>query len=85
MEHAGVVCIPTLAAAEALLPVKRMIVLPDYPFASFSLSAIYAPARRATETAGRHGDSAPSIARILQTIRSCLPGYQRESRLLSSL
>lgn len=48
LEHAGVVCIPTLVAAEALLSGRLVIVLPEFPLSSFWLSAVYAPTHRAT-------------------------------------
>lgn len=48
LEHAGLVCIPTLVAAEALLDGRLVIVLPDYTLSSFWLSAVYAPTHRST-------------------------------------
>ncbi|MDZ5456297.1 LysR family transcriptional regulator [Azohydromonas lata] len=41
-EHAGIVCLPTLVAAEGLCSGRLRIVLPDYQLSAFWLSAVYA-------------------------------------------
>lgn len=46
LEHAGIVCIPTLVASRALLEGKLVIVLPEYTLSSFNLSAVYAETSR---------------------------------------
>lgn len=40
-EHAGIVCVPTLVASEAVLSGALRLVLPDYPLSSFWLSVFY--------------------------------------------
>lgn len=40
-EHAGIVCVPTLVASEAVLAGTLRLVLPDYPLSSFWLSVFY--------------------------------------------
>jgi DNA-binding transcriptional LysR family regulator len=42
MEHAGIVCVPTLVASEAILSGKLTVVLPDHLLSAFWLSAVYA-------------------------------------------
>ncbi len=41
LEHAGIVCVPTLVAAEPVLDGSLALVLPDYPLSSFWLSVYY--------------------------------------------
>jgi len=40
-EHAGIVCVPTLVASEAVLAGSLRLMLPDYPLSSFWLSVFY--------------------------------------------
>jgi DNA-binding transcriptional LysR family regulator len=40
-EHAGIVCLPTLVASEAVLSGELKLVLGDYPLSSFWLSVFY--------------------------------------------
>ncbi|TFZ05531.1 LysR family transcriptional regulator [Ramlibacter henchirensis] len=42
LEHAGIVCLPTLVAGEAIREGRLQIVLPEYQLSSFRLSAVYA-------------------------------------------
>ena len=46
LEHAGIVCLPTLVAGEAILKGDLEIVLPEHLLSSFSLSAVYAGTSR---------------------------------------
>ncbi|MEY5100041.1 MAG: hypothetical protein RJA36_2760 [Pseudomonadota bacterium] len=46
LEHAGIVCLPTWVASEALLTGKLEVVLPEHLLTSFWLSAVYAPTSR---------------------------------------
>lgn len=46
LEHAGIVCVPTLVAADALLDGRLTIVLPQHHLSSFWLSAVYAATSR---------------------------------------
>ena len=46
LEHAALVCVPTLVAAPALLDGSLRLVLPDYQLSSFWLSAVYARTSR---------------------------------------
>ena len=48
LEHAGIVCVPTLVAAEAVLSGALQVVLPDYPLSSFWLSVFYPTAQRSS-------------------------------------
>lgn len=41
LQHAGIVCIPTLVAADALLRNELELVLPDWPLSGFDLSVVY--------------------------------------------
>ncbi len=41
MEHAGVVCVPTLVASDAVLSGELRLVLPEHPLSSFWLSVFY--------------------------------------------
>lgn len=41
LEHAGIVCVPTLVASESVLAGDLMMVLPEYPLSSFWLSVFY--------------------------------------------
>ena len=41
LEHAGIVCLPTLVASEAVLAGTLQLVLPDHPLSSFWLSVFY--------------------------------------------
>ncbi len=46
LEHAGIVCLPTLVASDALLSGSLQLVLPEYALSSFWLSVFYPPAVR---------------------------------------
>jgi DNA-binding transcriptional LysR family regulator len=46
LEHAGIVCLPTLVAGEAILKGELKIVLPAHQLSSFWLSAVYAETSR---------------------------------------
>ncbi|MEZ5740171.1 MAG: LysR family transcriptional regulator [Burkholderiaceae bacterium] len=46
LEHAAIVCIPTLVAADPVLRGELEIVLPDHHLSAFWLSALYAPTQR---------------------------------------
>lgn len=46
LEHAGIACLPTLVAADAIGDGRLKIVLPDYQLSSFWLSAVYAGTSR---------------------------------------
>ena len=46
MEHAGIVCLPTLVAGEAIARGDLQVVLPEHLLSSFSLSAVYAGTSR---------------------------------------
>jgi len=48
LEHAGIVCVPTLVAAEAVLAGALQVVLQDYPLSSFWLSVFYPTAQRSS-------------------------------------
>jgi DNA-binding transcriptional LysR family regulator len=41
LEHAGIVCIPTLVAADAILDGRVRLMLPEFPLSSFWLSVFY--------------------------------------------
>jgi len=41
LEHAGIVCVPTLVASDAVLSGDLVLVLPDCPLSSFWLSVFY--------------------------------------------
>ncbi|GAP36182.1 LysR family transcriptional regulator [Piscinibacter sakaiensis] len=41
LEHAGIVCIPTLVASESVLSGALRLVLPDHPLSAFWLSVFY--------------------------------------------
>jgi DNA-binding transcriptional LysR family regulator len=46
LEHAGVVCVPTLVASESVLSGDLKVVLQDHPLSAFWLSAFYPTALR---------------------------------------
>jgi len=46
LEHAGIVCLPTLVAGADILNGDLKVVLPSYQLSSFSLSAVYAATSR---------------------------------------
>ncbi len=46
LEHAGIVCVPTLVAADAILRGDLQVVLPEHQLSSFWLSAVYASTSR---------------------------------------
>lgn len=46
LEHAGIVCLPTLVAGEAILKGELKVVLPQQQLSSFWLSAVYAGTSR---------------------------------------
>jgi DNA-binding transcriptional LysR family regulator len=46
LEHAGIVCLPTLVAGDAILRGDLQVVLPQHLLSSFSLSAVYAGTSR---------------------------------------
>jgi len=48
LEHAGIVCIPTLVASEVVLSGALDVVLPDHPLSSFWLSVFYPTAQRSS-------------------------------------
>lgn len=48
MEHAGIVCLPTLVAGEAILRGELKVVLPEHQLSSFPLSAVYAGTARSS-------------------------------------
>ena len=41
LEHAGIVCVPTLVASDSVLSGELKLVLPDHPLSSFWLSVFY--------------------------------------------
>jgi DNA-binding transcriptional LysR family regulator len=41
LEHAGIVCLPTLVAADAVLDGRLRLMLPEFPISSFWLSVFY--------------------------------------------
>ena len=41
LEHAGIVCVPTLVASDAVLSGALQLVLPEHLLSSFSLSIFY--------------------------------------------
>ena len=47
-EHAGIVCLPTLVASDAIVDGSLRLVLPGYQLSSFWLSAVYATTHRNT-------------------------------------
>ena len=49
LEHAGIVCLPTLVAGEAILSGTLQLVLPEHQLSSFWLSMFY-PTPRATRS-----------------------------------
>ena len=48
LEHAGIVCVPTLVASDAVLAGDLVMVLQDYPLSSFWLSVFYPTAMRSS-------------------------------------
>jgi DNA-binding transcriptional LysR family regulator len=48
LENSGVVCIPTLVAADAILDGRLQLVLPDFVLSSFWLSAVFPSTQRST-------------------------------------
>jgi DNA-binding transcriptional LysR family regulator len=46
LEHAGIVCLPTLVAGDAIARGELRVVLPEHQLSSFSLSAVYAGTSR---------------------------------------
>jgi len=46
LEHAGIVCLPTLVAGDAILRGDLTVVVPAHQLSSFSLSAVYAATSR---------------------------------------
>ena len=48
LEHAGIVCVPTLVASEAILAGSLSLVLPQWPLSSFWLSVFYPPTVRSS-------------------------------------
>lgn len=46
LEHAGIVCVPTLVAGQDIGEGRLQVVLPDYQLSSFWLSAVYAGTSR---------------------------------------
>lgn len=46
LEHAGIVCLPTLVAGDPILRGELKLVLPQHQLSSFSLSAVYAGTSR---------------------------------------
>jgi DNA-binding transcriptional LysR family regulator len=41
LEHAGIVCVPTLVASDAILDGRLIMMLPEHPLSSFWLSVFY--------------------------------------------
>jgi DNA-binding transcriptional LysR family regulator len=48
LEHAGIVCIPTLVASEVVLSGALQVVLPEHPLGAFWLSVFYPTAQRSS-------------------------------------
>jgi DNA-binding transcriptional LysR family regulator len=48
LEHAGIVCVPTLVASDAVMAGDLVIVLQDYPLSSFWLSVFYSTTLRSS-------------------------------------
>lgn len=46
LEHAGIVCLPTLVAADDILHGRLRVVLPEHQLSSFRLNAVYAATSR---------------------------------------
>lgn len=46
LEHAGIVCLPTLVAGDPILRGQLKVVLPEHQLSSFSLNAVYAGTSR---------------------------------------
>jgi len=46
LEHAGIVCLPTLVAGDAILRGDLQVLLAEHQLSSFSLSAVYAGTSR---------------------------------------
>lgn len=46
LEHAGIVCLPTLVAGDPILRGELKVVLPEHQLSSFSLNAVYAGTSR---------------------------------------
>ena len=46
LEHAGIVCLPTLVAGDAILRGELQVVLPEHTLSSFSMIAVYAGTSR---------------------------------------
>ena len=46
LEHAGIVCLPTLVAGDPILGGQLKVVLPEHQLSSFSLNAVYAGTSR---------------------------------------
>ncbi|VTU36790.1 D-malate degradation protein R [Variovorax sp. PBL-H6] len=46
LEHAGIVCLPTLVAGDPILRGELQVVLPEHQLSSFSLNAVYAETSR---------------------------------------
>jgi DNA-binding transcriptional LysR family regulator len=46
LEHAGIVCLPTLVAGDPILQGQLQVVLPEHQLSSFSLNAVYAETSR---------------------------------------
>lgn len=46
LEHAGIVCLPTLVAGDAILRGDLVVVMPEHQLSSFWLSAVYAGTSR---------------------------------------
>jgi DNA-binding transcriptional LysR family regulator len=41
LEHAGIVCVPTLVASDAILDGRLLLMLPEHPLSSFWLSVFH--------------------------------------------
>jgi DNA-binding transcriptional LysR family regulator len=48
LEHAGIVCVPTLVASEVVLSGALQVVLPEHPLSAFWLSVFYPTAQRSS-------------------------------------
>lgn len=64
LEHAGIVCIPTLVASSAILSGELQLVLPAYRLTSFWLSVFYSSSTRAS----------PKLKLFLELLRTHLTG-----------
>jgi DNA-binding transcriptional LysR family regulator len=64
LEHAGIVCLPTLVAGRDIVAGRLRLVLPDRRLSSFQLSAVYSTAQRGTL----------KLRMFLETLSAAFPG-----------